>query len=293
MNNAELTSGTKKNYRKGINHITVFLHHFKKMNITVKEIDNAFANSFKDYLLNDIAELNKKGMLQPSALGIVKKFRTIFNQAVNEDVITKNPFLFIKLSNRSAKKPRLNIHQVRELYISEHKLNPTEIIYKDIFMFSVFTGLAYVDATNLRRDCLEYRANGDVKLTVARQKTGEGTEQFLNQFAIEIIDKYKNIPYFSNANKVIPGKSNKELNVQLKFIASKIGIPFLVSSHTARHSFRQLLSESGIEDDGVIKRMMGQTRKDSVDNVYYEVTETRLIEARNKLNNFLKTNCNV
>lgn len=175
MNNAELTPGTKKNYRKAINHMTLYLQHFKKLNCTVVEMDNAFANGFKDYLLNDNAELNKKEMPQPSALGNVKKFRTIFNQAVNDDVITKNPFLFIKLSNRSAKKPRLNIHQIRELYISEHKLNATEILYKDIFLFSVFTGLAYVDATNLKRDCLEYRANGDVKLTVERQKTGEGT----------------------------------------------------------------------------------------------------------------------
>ena len=51
-----------------------------------------------------------------------------------------------------------------------------------------------------------------------------------------------------------------------------------------------MLSESGIEDDGVIKRMMGQSRKGEVDNVYYEITETRLMEAKIKLSNFLKTN---
>ena len=164
------------------------------------------------------------------------------------------------------------------------------MVYKDIFLFSVFTGLAYIDAANFKREYIEYRANGDVKLSTERKKTGEFAEQFLNDFAVAIIDKYKNDPNILPYNNVIPKKSNKEINIQLKIIAAKIGIPFKVSSHTARHTFRQLLSESGIEDDAVIKRMMGQSRTDAVDNVYYEVTETRLMEARNRFNNFLKLN---
>ncbi len=290
MNKSELTAGTKKNYRKANNHMITFLNYSKKANLKINEMDNAFSVEFKNYLLNDISKLNKKGMLQPSALGIIKKFRTIFNQAVNQDLISKNPYLFIKLSTKSPKKPRLNSHQIRELINSENKLTPTEIIYKDIFLFSVFTGLAYVDAANVKKDCIEVRENGDVKFSMQRQKTGEYAEQFLNQFAVDIIEKYKNNPYVSVSNGLIPKKSNKELNRHIKIIAVKIGIPFVVSSHTARHSFRQMLSESGIEDDGVIKRMMGQSRKDEVDNVYYEITETRLMEAKIKLNNFLKTN---
>lgn len=290
MNKNELTAGTKKNYRKANNHLIAFLNYSKNASLKLKEMDNAFSVEFKNYLLNDITKLNKKGMLQPSALGIVKKFRTIFNQAVNEGLITKNPFLFIKLSAKSPKKPRLNIHQIRELFYCEHKLTPTEILYKDIFLFSVFTGLAYIDAANLKKNCIEFRENGDVKLSTQRKKTGEYAEQFLNHFATDIVEKYKNNPYVSINNGLIPKKSNKELNRHIKIIAAKIGIPFVVSSHTARHSFRQMLSESGIEDDGVIKRMMGQSRKDEVDNVYYEITETRLMEAKVKLSNFLKAN---
>ncbi len=289
-NKNELSKGTKINYRKAINHMVTFLTFNKLLNKTVKEIDNALADEFKNYLLNDCKELNKKGMAQPSALGIIKKFRTIFNKAVNDDLISKNPFNLVKLSNKSPKKPRLNIHQVSELVHSESKLTITEMVYKDIFLFSVFTGLAYIDAANFKREYIEYRANGDVKLSTERKKTGEFAEQFLNDFAVAIIDKYKNDPNILPYNNVIPKKSNKEINIQLKIIAAKIGIPFKVSSHTARHTFRQLLSESGIEDDAVIKRMMGQSRTDAVDNVYYEVTETRLMEARNRFNNFLKLN---
>jgi hypothetical protein len=63
-----------------------------------------------------------------------------------------------------------------------------------------------------------------------------------------------------------------------------------LSTRIARHTFRQLLAESNIEDYGVIKRLMGQSRNGDVDEVYYSVTESRLIEARNKFEIYLHKN---
>jgi hypothetical protein len=51
-----------------------------------------------------------------------------------------------------------------------------------------------------------------------------------------------------------------------------------------------MLSEAGIEDYGVIKRMMGQSRGGDVDEVYYSITETRLLNAKEKFETFLIQN---
>jgi len=51
-------------------------------------------------------------MTEPSALGNIKKFRTIFDQATEEGLLIKNPFKRLKLSNRSPRKPRYSIEQL-------------------------------------------------------------------------------------------------------------------------------------------------------------------------------------
>jgi integrase len=63
--------------------------------------------------------------------------------------------------------------------------------------------------------------------------------------------------------------------------------PFRISF---RHTFRQLLGEAGIEDFGVIKRMMGQSRRGEVDEVYYSVTENGLMRAKEKFQEYLTKN---
>jgi hypothetical protein len=51
-----------------------------------------------------------------------------------------------------------------------------------------------------------------------------------------------------------------------------------------------LIGEAGIEDYSVIKRMMGQTQKGDMDEIYYSVTESRLLEAKKKFETYLIKN---
>lgn len=87
---------------------------------------------------------------------------------------------------------------------------------------------------------------------------------------------------------VLPKRSNEKLNQNLKSLAALAGIPFNLSSHIARHTHRQLLAEAGIEDMGVIKRMMGHSGSGDIDSVYYSVTESRLLEAKGKFERYLQ-----
>lgn len=106
----------------------------------------------------------------------------------------------------------------------------------------------------------------------------------------DILNKYKNSYESKILNKALPVRSNKETNIQLKFIATMAGINFPLSYHIARHTFRQLMSEAGIEEHGVIKLMMGHSQRRDIDGIYYSVTETRLLEAKRKFELFLANN---
>ncbi|HEX4375334.1 MAG TPA: tyrosine-type recombinase/integrase, partial [Puia sp.] len=115
-------------------------------------------------------------------------------------------------------------------------------------------------------------------------------EMFLPSFAIKIIEKYKGSLETLVTKKIFPKRSLKSLNFYLKLISEKAGIDTKITTHIARHTFRQLLAEAGIQDDSVIKRMMGQSRNGTIDQTYYEVTESRLREAKERFEIFLTRN---
>jgi len=287
-NRGSIELGTKKNYLKAIKH---FKTHFKLegiSTITFKEFEFKHASNFKNYLLNNNEAINKKSMTEESALGIVKKLRTIFDQAIEENLIEKNHFKKIKFYCKPTEKPRFSIDHINSLInLDKDKISSHEELCRDLILFSSLTGLAFKDTTRLPKSFLETKESGETKLLRPRTKTNEYVEQFLTSPAVSLLRKYQNNPKVSTSDFAFPSIDNSTYNKTLKIIALKAKINFNVSTHTGRHSFRQLLSEAGIEDYAVIKRMMGQRNRDVVDAVYYKITESKLMEAKQKFEVYL------
>ncbi|MCB9056840.1 MAG: site-specific integrase [Chitinophagales bacterium] len=290
LNNVNRRPGTIKNYRRSINHLRNFLKAKKLESITFDQLNFELAQDFKNYLVCTDPSLKRIGMTEVSAAGIIKKFRTIFNDAQAKELLKQNPFKQIRIKTKSPRKERLTIDQVKEIMKTDLSLYPAKETYRDIFIFCIMTGLAYKDVMDLKWTNIEKRENNIYKLSITRTKTGVITESFLPTPAINILLKYNPEHEVNQERNVMPQRSNKEVNSQLKPIGQMAKIPFGLTTHTARHTFRQLLSEAGIEDIGLIKRLMGQSRRDDVDDVYYSITETRLMKAYLALENYLKEN---
>ncbi|WP_276501213.1 tyrosine-type recombinase/integrase [Terrimonas pollutisoli] len=286
--NINKTPGTVKTYRRAINHMHGFLSYRNQRSLTVQQLTFEIANDFKNYLTNSNPQLNRAGMTEVSAAGVIKKFRTMFTRAVDRGLLPSNHFKAVKIKTKSPRRERLTSFQISQLYNLTTQLLPHLHLYKDIFLFSVYTGLAYHDAMSLTQKDIEKRPDDSQKLLINRKKTGVITECFLPEEAIQIVNKYGAFADCIITGKLLPYRSNKEVNAQLKIIANCAGIKIPLSTHIARHSFRQLLSEAGITDYGVIKRLMGQTRSGDVDEVYYSITEKSLWLAKKKIDLHLK-----
>jgi integrase len=290
LSNTNLSTGTKKIYKKAINHLKQFLKLRGTEKLEISALSNSLALEFKDYLLKDIRISPTKlkiGMTEPSAAVIVKKFRTIFDRAILEGKLEKNPFKIVKLKHRSPRRGRLSIDEVKRLAELDLTNFEAQKVYRDIFLFSIFTGLAYQDAIYLKRNELQYLPSGEIKLKTDRTKTGVQTELFLVNQAAEIINKYSNSAEQNIRGTILPYRSNKEVNLQLKYLADLANIPMKLTHHISRHTYRQLLAEAEIEDMAVIKKMMGQTRSYDIDDIYYLVTDNKLLAAKQKFQNFL------
>lgn len=287
--NSNLSDGTKKNYRKAIKHFLLYSNQEKIAGLTPNSINYTHAEHFKSYLLN--SKDGKVGMSEVSALGIIKKFRTIFEKAFEENLVQRNYFKLIKLKNKSPRKPRLTITQLKDIYELPEAKSRVENLCKDLLIFSSITGLAYCDVINLSKSSLQSnRADNEIKLVKARTKTEVQIEQFLPTLAQKLINKYESSMLANFQDRFFPYVDNSTYNKTLKLIAAKARISLNLTTHTGRHTFRQLLPEAQVEDSAVISRMMGKVGSDKIDNVYYEITESRLIDAKRKFDLFLNEN---
>ncbi|MDB4606333.1 site-specific integrase [Crocinitomicaceae bacterium] len=277
--------GTKKNYLKAIKHMRSFIEFKRIHNKQVSAIDYRFANEFSNYLMNDHPEIQKTGMTEVSACGIIKKFRTIFKQALNEELITKNPFTQIKLKYKSPPKQRLTIEQFKSI-IHYEGYSKTQTPYMHMFYFMSLTGAAFLDSQQLTMDNLEESEKG-LKLLYKRNKTGNSSEQYLCSNAIELIKCFNERPDVQTSKFLLPQVSNQQFNRELKIIGAKAGIPFNITTHHGRHTYRALLDEADVVDPTVINKLMGWSNGNSMDSIYRQVTETRLLRTKEQFENFI------
>lgn len=92
-------------------------------------------------------------------------------------------------------------------------------VVKDLFVFSCYTGLAYIGVFNLTPANLIEKSANNIWIATNRQKTNEPVRVPLLPKALAFIEKYKGHPQALAEGKVLPVLTNQKLNSYLKEIA--------------------------------------------------------------------------
>ena len=272
--------GTKKNYKKSINHLCNFLVYKKLDRLAVNDFKRLHVSKFIDYLKTPIPKQSKIGMNSQSVNSIVKNVKPIFNKLLFEERIKVNPFIGVKVPFKKADKPRLTNDQFIKIVTLDLSKNSTLEVYRDIFVFLCYTGLSYCDAIDLKHSDIK---NGIIDLK--RKKSKVQTKQFLTKQTLELLEIYKGaIP----EDRILPKRSLDKMNLNLKLIAAKTEIDFSLSTYAARRYFRQSIFESGIRESLVIKSLMGHTSNNDIDSHYFNVSDDILNGAKKKLQKHFK-----
>lgn len=108
---------------------------------------------------------------------------------------------------------------------------------RDIFLFSCYTGLAYIDTKNLTHSNIRIGIDGNKWIFTSRQKTKSISNIPLLSQAENIIEKYKTDPHCINSGSLLPVLSNQKMNAYLKEIADLCSIKKELTFHIARHTF--------------------------------------------------------
>lgn len=143
---------------------------------------------------------------------------------------------------------------------------------RDIFIFSCFTGLAYIDVKNLTEDNLRTGFDGKLWIMTHRQKTDTNVNVPLLDIPLKILAKYKN----NLPNKVLlPVLSNQKMNSYLKEIGDLCGIDKNLTFHLARHTFATTITLAKGVPIETVSKMLGHTNIQTT-QIYARITNSKI-----------------
>jgi len=156
----------------------------------------------------------------------------------------------------------------------------------DVFVFSCYTGLAYVDIEKLTPDNQVKGIDGKLRIQTYRQKTDTKSNIPLLSPALLILEKYKDDPEAVNSGSLLPVNSNQKMNAYLKEIATLARINKTLTFHLARHTFATTITlANGVPIESV-SEMLGH-KSIRTTQIYAKVIDQKVSEDMSKLETFL------
>jgi len=183
----EFSINTYKKYETTLSHIKQFIQHQYSINdISIKQVGIAFINDF-DFYLRNIKNCNNN-----STIKYIRNFGKIIKQCYINDWIEKDPFLKYKGKVREVERIYLIQDEIESLLNKEFKIKRLELV-RDMFIFSCFTGLAYIDVFNLTKSNIIIGIDGGKWISTHRQKTESASKIPILPVTQMVIDKYENV----------------------------------------------------------------------------------------------------
>ena len=264
--------------------LAAFIKEKKKVNdYPIEYIDYKFIQDFDLFLLNQKTYPGAEATLKRNtASKHHSRIRTILIRARKEGLITRNPYEEFKLKKSPSNRTYLTKEELDK--ITQHDLQHNESLIKvrDIFVFSVYTGLRFVDAQILTMDKIHKTNEGKFSLSITQEKTGEVLTIPLLEPAIKIIEKYANSSERKVMNRVLPTFSNQKLNVYLKVIANAVGITKTLTHHVARHTCATTVLLNNEVPMEVVSKWLGHTSIKTT-QIYGKITNSYMQKIAGKL----------
>ncbi|PXV60123.1 site-specific recombinase XerD [Dysgonomonas alginatilytica] len=263
-------------YPAAYRHFKGFLKHkYDSHDIPFGMVNGAMIEEY-DYYLKIDARLSLR-----TAKSTMKPFRTVAMRAFNKGLLRNDPF-FDYTPEKIISNPRWLCHDEIDRLMKLEIKSPAQNFVRDMFLFSVFTGISYIDLKNLQYTDIQQQADGSLWIILNRQKTGATSYIPLLDIPKKIIDKYKDTKFSGNDGKIFKIRSSTSVNGHLKELAKAGGINKRLCYHMSRHSFGTEICLSGGVPIETVSRMMGHLSIKTT-QIYAEATRTKINEDMTKL----------
>ena len=207
--------------------------------------------------------------------------------AVKNEWIDKNPFSNFRLKFKHTEREFLSEAELAELETRDFEY-PMLNRVKELFLFSCYTGLSYIDLMELRPQQILTGIDKIKWIKTTRAKTDTPVNVPPLRPAQAILEKFIGED-LGQRNTVFPRVSNQEVNRSLKILAEICGIQKYLTFHLARHTFATTVTLMNGVPIETISKMLGHT-KISTTMLYARVTQTKIGMDMNSLQDRLDNN---
>lgn len=257
-------------YKQSLNSLKEFISYkYKIADLNLNQVDYDFINSY-DLYLRELHNLHKNTINKYHT-----RLKTVLLRALAEGHLIKQPYANFKLNSVKTDREFLSQDELNKIINLDLTNNPSLDKVKDIFIFSVYTGLRFEDAQSLTiNNLIKYKNKSFLKFI--QQKTNRAIEIPLLKPAIDVINKYQETNERIVLNKLLPKISNQKVNMYLKVIADLSELNRKISHHIARHTFATTIclnNKMPLED---LSMLLGHSSIKTT-QIYGKITQERLL----------------
>lgn len=174
---------------------------------------------------------------------IMTKIKTVLIFAKDNGKMTINPFQNIKYGRGKQDIEYLTEDEIQKLVNKHFEIDRLEKV-RDLAVFQIASGMAYIDTQKLRPEDVHYDEQGNCYIYKERQKTGVKYTAVVFPEGVKVLKKY---------NYKLPSISNQKGNAFLKEIQTICGISKTLHFHLFRKTYGTRLLNRGVRLETVSK----------------------------------------
>jgi integrase/recombinase XerD len=275
-----------KKHSNALNYESALLGLEKGLNMSIP-----FANINYGWLLEAETVLRERGLKPNTIHTYFKTLRSIFNKAINLEVIDFSlyPFRRFKLKTGSTKPRNLSLDEMRRYFQYVPTSDKLEFAHDMGKLIFCLRGINYTDLALLSKEGI--RNN---RLIYTRSKTQKIYSLALNDEVLRIMDKHQadnktlllslltEDEYFNKKSlPLVIRLKRKTLNKWLKKIGSLIGLGIPLSTYVFRYSHAGICQDLGYSRE-MISQSLGHSYGIGVTSSYLNDFSNKLIDDMNQ-----------
>ena len=258
---------TLDKYNAVYKHVGSFMQfHYHVSDMALKEIMPSFISDFEIYLKTE------KHFVHNTANIYVKPIMMLMHRAHENGWVARYPFGEYKIGKAEVEKGFLTKDELQAL-MNIPQLNAKRSLVRDLFVFCCFTGLAYVDLKNLKKEnIVKNPVDGSLWIHTHRQKTGVAENVKLMPVPLAILKKYKGL---CDDGHVFSVPQFQSACLMLNTIAKMCGIQKHLTWHMSRHTMATVVCLANGMPLEVVSSVLGHKSIEST-QIYARITQEKL-----------------
>lgn len=260
------SAATYQKYEVARKHLTDFIQsRYHVSDIAIRELTPSFIFDYELYLLT----AGKCG--RNTAAKFLQFLKRLVTMAHDNGIIQRDVFSNFRIRTEQVDRGYLTEEEIKVILQKEMVSERLEHV-RDLFIFSCFTGLAYIDVAGLTQKNIRESFDGNLWIMTKRQKTGVNVNVPLLDIPKMILEKYRGK---LDNGKILPVISNQKLNTYLKEIADICGIKKNLTFHLARHTFATTTTLAKGVPIETVSKMLGHTNITTT-QIYARITNAKI-----------------